>query len=174
MKFIVELLFLVYGLFLLQQAQYLTLLILLVLSFILVLKGFKYNHGVIISISILLFLTQFHRYYPYRDTSYNYLENFDIEEEDDNNDNNKNENNMIEGFKVDKEIIKMKKEARKKRKERKKVEKRLKEEYTKATSNMPRRYLKNKKKIDKKTDTWGDGLKKWKYLKENFYIILNM
>jgi hypothetical protein len=35
------------------------------------------------------------------------------------------------------------------------------------------RYLKNKKKINDKTDTWGDSLSKWYLFKENFLILLN-
>ncbi len=38
---------------------------------------------------------------------------------------------------------------------------------------MPRTYIKNKKKIDKKPETWGDALGKWGLLKENLFILLN-
>ena len=56
-NYIVELTFLIYGLFLLSRAQYLTCLILLVLSLILVTKGFQYKISIIITIIILLFIT---------------------------------------------------------------------------------------------------------------------
>jgi hypothetical protein len=142
-----------------MQSQYLTCLILLVLSFILVTKGFNYNTSIIFTIIFLLFITQYHRFFPYRDREVNINEN-------------KN-NNEIEGFKSKSEIKIIDKKIKKRKKKEKLRQKRLEEENTKYYSNYPRRYIKNKKKIEKKSTSWGESLGKWSLLKENFFILLN-
>lgn len=176
-NYLVELTFLIYGFYLLNQSQYLTCLILLTLSLILFVKGFKYRESIIITIIILLFLTQYHKYFPYRE-----IQN-----------NNNNQNNSYEGFKnsktileIDEREIKDDREIRKENKERElkekeKKERRKKRKYErllaiqerKTYANYPTKYIKNIRKINGKTKSWGDSLYKWKYLKENLFIILN-
>jgi hypothetical protein len=163
MKYLVELTFLLYGFFLIMQAQYLTCSILLVLSFILVTKGFNYNTSIIFTIIFLLFITQYHRFFPYRDREVNINEN----------ENENNNNNKIEGFKSKSEIKIIDNKIKKREKRKKIRQKRLKEENKKYYSNYPRRYIKNKMKIEKKSSSWGDSLRKWSLLKENFFILLN-
>ena len=68
-QYLVEITFLLYGLYLLHQSQYLSLLILLVLSLILIMKGIKHKESLVITMTILLFITQYHRYFPSRDTN---------------------------------------------------------------------------------------------------------
>ena len=165
MKYLVELTFLLYGFFLITQAQYLTCLILLVLSFILVTKGFNYNTSIIFTIIFLLFITQYHRFFPYRDRDKDFNNN--------GNGNGNGNNNQIEGFKSKSEI-KIIDDKIKKREKRKKIrKKRLMEENKKYYSNYPRRYIKNKMKIEKKSGSWGNALSKWSLLKENLFILLN-
>jgi hypothetical protein len=161
MKYLVELTFLLYGFFLITQAQYLTCLILLVLSFILVTKGFNYNTSIIFTIIFLLFITQYHRFFPYRDR--------DIEVNSNQNENN----NEIEGFKSKSEIKIIDTKIKKREKRKKIRQKRLMEENKKYYSNYPRRYIKNKMKIEKKSGSWGNALSKWSLLKENLFILLN-
>jgi hypothetical protein len=163
MKYLVELTFILYGFFLITQAQYLTCLILLVLSFILVTKGFNYNTSIIFTIIFLLFITQYHRFFPYRDR--------DILIEVNNNENRNN--NEIEGFKSKSEIKIIDKKIKKREKRKKIRQKRLREENKKYYSNYPRRYIKNKMKIEKKSGSWGNALSKWSLLKENLFILLN-
>ena len=62
---------------------------------------------------------------------------------------------------------------KKKLKERKKLKNRLEKEMKKNSSGLPVQYLKNKLKIENKTDSWGDSLSKWYLFKENFLILLN-
>jgi hypothetical protein len=161
MKYLVELTFILYGFFLITQAQYLTCLILLVLSFILVTKGFNYNTSIIFTIIFLLFITQYHRFFPYRDR-----------DREVNNNENVN-NNEIEGFKSKSEIKIIDKKIKKREKRKKIRQKRLGEENKKYYSNYPRRYIKNKMKIEKKSGSWGSALGKWSLLKENLFILLN-
>ena len=180
-NYLVELTFLIYGFYLLNQSQYLTCLILLILSLILFIKGFKYKESIIITIVIIIFLTQYHIYFPYRE----------------NQNNNQNQNNALEGFKNSKTIlerdgeeikieIKDDKEIRKENKERELKEKERKErrkkrkqdklleiEEKKTYASYPTKYRKNIRKINETPKNWGDSLYKWKYLKENLFIILN-
>lgn len=162
MNYLVELTFILYGFFLITQAQYLTCLILLVLSFILVTKGFNYNISIIFTIIFLLFLTQYHRFFPYRDRD----REIDIDNENGNN-------NAIEGFKSKSEIKIIDKKIKKREKRKKIRQKRFGEENKKYYSNYPRRYIKNKMKIEKKSGSWGNALSKWSLLKENLFILLN-
>ena len=171
-NYLVELTFLIYGFYLLNQSQYLTCLILLILSLILFIKGFKYKESIIITIVIILFLTQYHIYFPYRE--------------------NQNQNNALEGFKNSKTILEIEeeikddKEIRKENEEKQLKEKEKKErmkkrkqdrlleiEEKKTYANYPTKYRKNIRKINEKPKNWGDSLYKWKYLKENLFIILN-
>jgi len=165
-NYIVELTFLIYGLFLLSRAQYLTCLILLVLSLILVTKGFQYKISIIITIIILLFITQYHLYFPYREQFINNQNNIEkIKRE--------NENENIEGFKTmaEKELdSKIKKDKKRVKKEKTRLERELQRMY----AGFPRRYIKNKIKLDTKSKDWGDALGKWSLLKENLFMIFNM
>ena len=159
---LIEITLLIYGMYLLQQQQYLTLLILLLLSLILIMKGINYKESVLISIVFILFITQYHRYFPYRD------QDTQIKEED--NDGIENfRNRELEDLKLKSEKI----ERRKKRKERKKIKKRVESEISKNQSDLPIQYLKNKVKINKKAESWGDALGKWYLFKENFLLLLN-
>ena len=65
-QYLVEITFLLYGLYLLHELQYLSLLILLVLSLILIMKGIQHKESLVITMVILLFTTQYHRYFPSR------------------------------------------------------------------------------------------------------------
>jgi hypothetical protein len=157
-NYIFELTFLLYGLFLLYKAQYLTCLILLVLSLILITKGFRYKESIIITIIFLLFLTQYHVYFPYRE---HYVNN-----------EGKESNESIEGFKSNaekKEDARIRKQKRSEKKDRIRLKREIKSSY----AGYPRRYIKNKMKIDKKSKDWSEALNKWSLLKENFFIILN-
>jgi len=176
-NYLVEITFLIYGFYLLNQSQYLTCLILLILSLILFIKGFKYKESIIITIIILLFLTQYHIYFPYRETQ----------------NNNNNQNNSYEGFKDNKTILEidekeikddkeirkeneereLKEKEKKERRKKRKQEKLLEIEERKTYANYPTKYRKNIRKINTKSKNWGDSLYKWKYLKENLFIILN-
>ena len=157
-QYLVEITFLLYGLYLLQNAQYLSLLILLVLSLILVMKGVKHKYSLVLTMVILLFITQYHRYFPYREQiqiqSQYVQENFKSDPSD-------------RQLKIDKA------ERKKKRKERKKLKERLENEMRKTDSGLPIRYIKNKLKIDEKTNSWGESLSKWYLFKENYLILLN-
>jgi hypothetical protein len=174
-NYLVELVFLLYGLYLLQEAQFLSVLILLVLSFILLSKGFKYKTSLIITVAILLFLTQYHRFFPSR----HYVEPFNLKSTDEaDEDEIESIGDYIEGFRNnsnERKYAEILATEKKKRKNRKKEKKRLAAEYKKFTSSssMPRAYLKNKKKITKKPESWGDALSKWGLLKENLFIVLN-
>ncbi len=171
--YLVELVFLLYGLYLLQEAQYLTVLILLLLSFILLSKGFKYKNSLIITVVILLFLTQYHKYFPSRQP----IETFKLKSTNEaDEDEIEDIGDYIEGFRNnsnDKKYTEIIAAEKKKRKKRKRDNKRLEMQYKKFTSSMPRAYLKNKKKIDKKPESWGDALGKWGLMKENLFILLN-
>ena len=158
-QYLVEITFLVYGLYLLRDSQYLSLLILLVLSLILIMKGIQYKESLVITMVILLFITQYHRYFPSREKI-------------------KNEITIQENFKSksnsnDKKMIIEKAERKKKRNERKKLKQRLEKEIAKSNSGLPIRYIKNKLKIDETSSSWGDSLSKWYLFKENFFILLN-
>ncbi len=157
-QYLVEITFLLYGLYLLHESQYLSLLILLVLSLILFIKGINHKESLVITMVILLFITQYHRYFPAREKSQNII--------------------VQENFKSklnpnDKKMIIEKEERKKKRNERKKIKARLEKEIKKSNSGLPIRYLKNKLKIDEKSNSWGDSLSKWYLFKENFFILLN-
>jgi hypothetical protein len=41
-------------------------------------------------------------------------------------------------------------------------------------AGYPRRYIKNKMKLDTKSKDWGNAIGKWSLLKENLFMILNM
>jgi cell shape-determining protein MreC len=172
-NYLVELAFLLYGLYLLQEAQYLTLLILLLLSFILLSKGFKYKNSLIITIVILLFLTQYHRFFSSR----HQIEQFNLKSTDEaDQDEIEDIDDYIEGFRNnsnDRKYNEILAAEKKKRKQRRKEKKRLATEYKKFTASLPRSYIKNKKKIEKKPESWGDALSKWGILKENLFILLN-
>lgn len=160
---LIEITLLIYGIYLLQQHQYLTLLILLILSFILIMKGVNYKESVLIAIVFILFITEYHRYFPSR-------EQYSEIKEEENNDGIENfRNTELEDLKLKAEKI----ERRKKRKERKKIKKRVEKEIAKNESNLPIQYLKNKVKINKKTNSWSESLGKWYLFKENFLLLLN-
>jgi hypothetical protein len=175
MNYLVELTFILYGFFLITQAQYLTCLILLILSFILVIKGFNYNTSIIFTIIFLLFLTQYHRFFPYRDNDTTNINNISRNDIDTNNisRNDIDTNNEIEGFKSKSELKIIDSKIKKSEKRKKIRQKRLLEENKKYYSNYPRRYIKNKLKIEKKSPNWGASLRKWSLLKENLFILLN-
>lgn len=173
-QYLVELTFLLYGLYLLSQAQYLTLLILLCLSFILILKGIKHKESLIMTIVFLIFITEYHKYFPFRDKT----QNNQIYNNENGNEYTENEenNNEIENFKSnisDKKLKAEKADRKRKQKERKQIKERLKIEMRKNNSGLPSRYLKNKIKIDEPTDSWASSLSKWYLFKENFLILLN-
>lgn len=172
-NYLVELVFLLYGLYLLQEAQYLTVLILLVLSFILLSKGFKYKNSLIVTVAILLFITQYHRFFPSRHP----IEQFNLKSTDEADEDEMEEIiDSIEGFRNnsnDRKYAEILAAEKKKRRQRRKGKKRLATQYKKFTSSLPRSYVKNKKKIDKKPESWGDALSKWGVLKENLFILLN-
>ena len=161
-QYLVEITFLLYGLYLLNEAQYLSFLILLVLSLILVIKGVKHKESLVITMVILLFITQYHRYFPAREPSNPKSKDINIQE------NFKSKLNPN-----DKKMIIEKAERKKKRNERKKIKQQLEKEIRKSNSDLPIKYLKNKKKIDEKTNSWGDSLSKWYLFKQNFFILLN-
>ncbi len=164
---LIEITLLIYGIYLLQQEQYLTLLILLLLSLILIMKGVQYKESVLLAIVFILFITQYHRYFPYRNLDDN--KEYENESQNNNNEIEHFRNREFEDLKLKAEKI----ERRKKRKERKKIKKRLEKEISKNESNLPIQYLKNKVKINKKTDSWSDSLGKWYLFKENFLLLLN-
>jgi hypothetical protein len=158
-QYLVEITFLLYGLYLLHELQYLSLLILLVLSLILIMKGIQHKESLVITMVILLFITQYHRYFPSR----NNINNEMIIQENFKSKSNSN----------DKKMIIEKAERKKKRNERKKLKQRLEKEIAKSNSGLPIRYIKNKLKIDETSSSWGDSLSKWYLFKENFFILLN-
>jgi hypothetical protein len=175
-NYLVELTFFLFGLYLLLQSQYITLLILLFLSLILVSKGIQYKSSLLIPLVIILFITEYHRYFPYRQEIDNNKLNNANDIEDNSNDDNDNEFIEIEGFKTNQEDIKMKKikkEVRKRAKSRKKVEKRLEKEIKKNNAGMPKRYINNQVKIKKKSNNLSEAWDKWGLIKENLFIILN-
>jgi hypothetical protein len=163
-NYIVELTFLLYGLLLLSNAQYLTCLILLILSLIFIMKGLPYKNSIIITIILLLFITQYHTFFPSRDMKLNqYI-----------NEQNENEKYpQIEGFKTIAEK-KEEREFKKNIKKEKRQKARLDKELSKLYAGYPRRYIKNKMKIDKKSKDWEEALSKWSLLKENLFMIFNM
>ena len=173
MKYLVELTFFLYGLYLLNEAQYITFLILLVLASILMMKGINHKESLVITIVFLLFITQYHRYFPYREErNTENLQNLQ------NLQNNNLENETTEHFKInveleDEKYKAEKAERRKKRKERKKLKKRLETEMDKNTVGLPIQYIKNNLKIKEKSKSWSDALSKWYLFKENFMILLN-
>jgi hypothetical protein len=153
-QYLIEITFLLYGFYLLSQSQYLSLLILLVLSLILIMKGVKHQESLIITIVFLLFISEYHRYFPIKETEKIIQENF------------KSDPNERK-YKIEKA------ERKKKRKERKKIKARLEKEMKKNDSGLPIRYIKNKMKIDETTNSWSESLGKWFLFKENFMILLN-
>jgi hypothetical protein len=167
-NYIVETTFLLYGLLLLSNAQYLTCLILLILSLIFIMKGLPYKNSIIITIVLLLFITQYHTFFPSRDMKLNQYINEQNEYE------NENEKlTQIEGFKTINEK-KEEREFKKNIKKEKRQKARLDKELSKLYAGYPRRYIKNKMKIDKKSKDWGEALSKWSLLKENLFMIFNM
>ena len=160
---LIEITLLIYGMYLLQHQQYLTLLILLILSLILIMKGINYKESVLVAIVVILFITQYHRYFPYRE------EDIQIKKEDNDDGIENFRNKEYEDLKLKAE----KAERRKKRKERKKIKMRVEKEITKNESDLPIQYLKNKVKINKKPESWGEALSKWYLFKENFLLLLN-
>lgn len=163
---LIEITLLIYGMYLLQHQQYLTLLILLLLSFILIMKGINYKESVLIAIVFILFITQYHRYFPSRNDNDN-DNSTNIDKEDDGIENFRNRE--LEDLKLKTEKI----ERRKKRKERKKIKSRVEKEISKNESDLPIQYIKNKVKIKKKAESWGESLGKWYLFKENFLLLLN-
>ena len=163
-QYLVELTFLLYGLYLLSQYQYLTLLILLILSLILILKGVRHKESLIITIVFLLFITEYHKYFPFREKNNENIENENIE-----NENIENFRSNIE----DKKLKADKADRKRKRKERKKIKNRLQIEMNKNDSGLPVQYIKNKLKLNESSDSWGSTLSKWYLFKENFFILLN-
>ena len=153
-NYLIELTFLLYGGLLIYQSQYLTCLILLVLSLVLITKGIKYKNSIIITIAVLLFITQYHRFFKV------------------NNDIDTKTEDINEGFKT---MVEKKQDVRIKKSEKnaKIRRKKLVKETSKFYSNFPKSYVKNKEKIKKPSKNWGDALNKWSLLKENFFIILN-
>jgi hypothetical protein len=126
-------------------------------------KGVNYKESVLIAIVCILFITEYHRYFPSR-------EQYSEIKEEENNDGIENfRNTELEDLKLKAEKI----ERRKKRKERKKIKKRVEKEIAKNESNLPIQYLKNKVKINKKTNSWTESLGKWYLFKENFLLLLN-
>ena len=170
-NYLVELIFLIFGFYLLKQSQYLTCLILLILSLILLIKGFKYKESIIITIIFIIFLTQYHIYFPLKQTE-NEIENYNNSLEGfKNNEKNKVKHaRNIKKEKLEKELLL---KERKEKKKKKKQEKILDMEEEKSYSNFPKKYRQNVKKINKPSINWGEGLSKWNLLKENLFIILN-
>jgi hypothetical protein len=129
------------------------------MSMILVIKRIDYKESLIFSMIFIIFITQYHRYFPYR-------EDISIE------------NGKKEGFKSkasglsieDKKIISR---AKKNRKSRKKIETNIKKHSSSLNSLFPKRYVHNGNIIDKSSKNMSDAWKKWARLKENFYIIIN-
>jgi hypothetical protein len=153
-NYLIELTFLLYGGLLIYQSQYVTCLILLVLSLVLITKGIKYKNSIIIAVVVLLFITQYHRFFKVKTDT-------DTKNED-----------VNEGFKTmaeKKQDIRIKKSEKNAKIRRKKLVKETSKFYT----NFPKTYNKNKEKINKRSKNWGDALNKWSLLKENFFIILN-
>ena len=164
-NYLVELIFLIFGFYLLKQSQYLTCLILLILSLILLIKGFKYKESIIITIIFIIFLTQYHTYFPLKETENNSLEGF-------RNDEKKEVKHArdIKKEKLEKELLLKEKKEKKKKKKQQKI---LDMEEEKSYANFPKKYRQNVKKINKPSLNWGEGLSKWNLLKENLFIILN-
>ncbi len=162
-NYLIELTFLLYGGLLINQAQYLTCLILLVLSLVLITKGIKYKVSIIIAIVILLFITQYHRFFNYRVK----VDNIILNEKNDVDDKDINEG--FRSMAEKKQDLLIKKSERNAKIRRKKLIKETSKFYT----NLPQSYVKNKEKIKKPSKNWGDALNKWSLLKENFFIILN-
>ena len=178
-NYLVELTFFVFGLYLLSQSQYITLLILLFLSLILVSKGVKHKSCLLIPLIIILFLTEYHKYFSYRseiktqDTDTRKKNNSNIDYDNEYDDNKFDD---IEGFKSnpeDKKIKKIKKAVRKRMKTRKNNQKRLEKEMQKNDAGLPKRYIENKIKIESKSKNLSEAWDKWSLLKENLYILLN-
>jgi len=65
---------------------------------------------------------------------------------------------------------KIKKDKKRVKKEKTRLERELQRMY----AGFPRRYIKNKIKLDTKSKDWGDALGKWSLLKENLFMIFNM
>jgi hypothetical protein len=178
-NYLVELTFFVFGLYLLSQSQYITLLILLFLSLILVSKGIQHKSSLLIPLIIILFITEYHKYFPYRneiknkENNDNYNDNYN---DLDDNDLYDNQLDAIEGFKSnkeDKQINKIKKTVRKRMKTRKNNKKRLEKEMQKSNAGLPKRYIDNQIKIKSKSKNLSEAWDKWTLLKENLYILLN-
>lgn len=183
-NYLVELTFFVFGLYLLSQSQYITLLILLFLSLILVSKGVKHKSCLLIPLIIILFLTEYHKYFSYRseiktqdtDTVKKINSNIYYDNEYDDKEYDDNKFDDIEGFRSnpeDKKIKKIKKAVRKRMKTRKNNQKRLEKEMQKSDAGLPKRYIENKIKIKSKSKNLSEAWDKWSLLKENLYILLN-
>uniref|UniRef100_A0A6C0E8M3 Uncharacterized protein n=1 Tax=viral metagenome TaxID=1070528 RepID=A0A6C0E8M3_9ZZZZ len=152
---------LLYGLYLLYYRQYITYLILIVMSMVLVIKKINYKESLLFSMIFIIFVTQYHKYFPYRDT-----------------DKDRDDTLTSEGFKnktkgltlEEKKIIAR---AKKNRRSRKKIETNIKKHSSSINSLFPKRYVHNDKIISSPSQNMSDSWKKWARLKENFYIILN-
>lgn len=155
-NYLLEATVLLYGSYLLYHRQYITYLILIVMSMIFVLKGINYQESLLFTLVVVLFLTQYHKYFPYRE---------EVQAEPE----------IQEGFeiKLSRKDKEMKERARKNRRSRKKHEKNMEIHMSKLNSMYPRRYIHNKKLIDRRSETLSDSWRKWARLKENFFIILN-
>ncbi len=173
-NYLVELTFFAFGLYLLSQSQFITLLILLFLSLILFSKGIQNKSCLLIPLIIILFITEYHKYFPYRNEIKNIENNNQLDEFD--NFDDFDDSKSIEGFKSNqetKEINKIKKAVRKRMKTRKNNKKRLEQEIQKTNAGLPKRYIENQIKIKKTSKNLSEAWDKWSLLKENLYILLN-
>lgn len=172
-NFLLEATVLLYGYYLLYNSQYITYLILIVMSMIFVLKGISYKESLLFTLIFVLFVTQYHKYFPYRDEIIEYKKNnettiggFITEESITQESDNK------EGFKNSADL-EIKKRAKKNRRSRKKIEKNINTNSKSVNSIFNKRYIHNEKMINAPSKNMGDSWRKWARLKENFYIILN-
>lgn len=166
---LIEITTILYGLYLLKNQQYLTYLILVCMSMAFVINNVNYKESLLFSVIFLIILTQFHRYFPYRE-EVGSIPNSTINQ-------TSSQPPKIEGFSKNKNTeqdIKdneIKKRAKKRHKERKRLEKKIDEAMKKSYSNFSRRYQHNMKKIKKPSENFTDVIDKWSRLKENFYLI---
>jgi len=166
-NYLLEITVLLYGSYLLYHSQYVTYLILIVMSMIFVLKGIKYQESLLFTLVFVLLLTQYHKHFPYRD------EIKDNERENEPTKEGFEEGlDTKEGFKsvADQEL---RLRAKKNRRSRKKIETNIAKNAKTLNSIFNKRYLHNEKIIDKQSKNMSDSWRKWGRLKENFYIIIN-
>jgi hypothetical protein len=124
---------------------------------ILVIKRIDYKESLLVSMVVIIFITQYHKYFSYRvDVTGNppYTEGF--------------KNNGVTPD--EKKIIAR---AKKNRRSRIKIEANIKKHSSNINSLFSKRYNHNDKIIDSPSENMSDSWKKWARLKENFYIILN-